>query len=204
MDSIMRNKIYSEKRRKIHSLFNQVLKHSFIAKLIHKNQLINNLEIDPYTGIYNQFAINTYLKELQPQSESNFGIVLLSVDNLCEIKNKYNIKIAHKALAAIAQELLQNIRETDLVGRYSESEFILILSDVNQDQAHHIADRLSLLINNYDLKINSKIISLQTSYGVSVSKQDTMSNTVLQQADQALYIAKINRKPGYADTGLLS
>ncbi|MFW2097539.1 GGDEF domain-containing protein [Acinetobacter sp. ULE_I057] len=106
--------------------------------------------------------------------------------------------------AAIAQELLQNIRETDLVGRYSESEFILILSDVNQDQAHHIADRLSLLINNYDLKINSKIISLQTSYGVSVSKQDTMSNTVLQQADQALYIAKINSKPGYADTGLLS
>jgi len=204
MDSIMRNKIYSEKRRKIHSLFNQVLKHSFIAKLIHKNQLINNLEIDPYTGIYNQFAINTYLKELHPQSESNFGIVLLSVDTLCEIKNKYNIKIAHKALAAIAQELLQNIRETDLVGRYSESEFILILSDVNQDQAHHIADRLSLLINNYDLKINSKIISLQTSYGVSVSKQDTMSNTVLQQADQALYIAKINRKPGYADTGLLS
>lgn len=200
----MRNKIYSEKRRKIHSLFNQVLKHSFIAKLIHKNQLINNLEIDPYTGIYNQFAINTYLKELHPQSESNFGIVLLSVDNLCEIKNKYNIKIAHKALAAIAQELLQNIRETDLVGRYSESEFILILSDVNQDQAHHIADRLSLLINNYDLKINSKIISLQTSYGVSVSKQDTMSNTVLQQADQALYIAKINRKPGYADTGILS
>ena len=200
----MRNKIYSEKRRKIHSLFNQVLKHSFIAKLIHKNQLINNLEIDPYTGIYNQFAINTYLKELHPQSESNFGIVLLSVDNLCEIKNKYNIKIAHKALAAIAQELLQNIRETDLVGRYSESEFILILSDVNQDQAHHIADRLSLLINNYDLKINSKIISLQTSYGVSVSKQDTMSNTVLQQADKALYIAKINRKPGYADTGLLS
>lgn len=200
----MRNKIYSEKRRKIHSLFNQVLKHSFIAKLIHKNQLINNLEIDPYTGIYNQFAINTYLKELHPQSESNFGIVLLSVDNLCEIKNKYNIKIAHKTLAAIAQELLQNIRETDLVGRYSESEFILILSDVNQDQAHHIADRLSLLINNYDLKINSKIISLQTSYGVSVSKQDTMSNTVLQQADQALYIAKINRKLGYADTGLLS
>ncbi len=71
----MRNKIYSEKRRKIHSLFNQVLKHSFIAKLIHKNQLSNNLEIDPHTGIYNQFAINTYLKELHPQTESNFGIV---------------------------------------------------------------------------------------------------------------------------------
>ncbi|KEC85755.1 MULTISPECIES: GGDEF domain-containing protein [Acinetobacter] len=200
----MRNKIYSEKRRKIHSLFNQVLKHSFIAKLIHKNQLSNNLEIDPHTGIYNQFAINTYLKELHPQTESNFGIVLLSVDNWCEIKNKYTLKIAHKALAAIAQELLQNIRETDLVGRYSESEFILILSDVTQDQAHHIANRLSLLMNHYDLKINNKVIPLQTSCGASVSKHDSMSNAVLQQADQALYIAKTNRKACYTGTGVLS
>ncbi|MFW1973694.1 hypothetical protein [Acinetobacter bereziniae] len=63
----MRNKIYSERRRKIHSLFNQVLKHSFIAKLIHKNQVNHDLEIDSQTGIYNQFAINSYLKELHPQ-----------------------------------------------------------------------------------------------------------------------------------------
>lgn len=50
---MMRNKIYSERRRKIHSLFNQVLKHSFIAKLIHKNQVNHDLEIDSQTGIYN-------------------------------------------------------------------------------------------------------------------------------------------------------
>lgn len=200
----MRNKIYSERRRKIHSFFNSMLKNSFIAKLIHKNQISNNPEIDPHTGIYNHFAINSYLKELHPQLESNFGIILLSVDNFNKLKEKHGLKTAHKALAFIAQELLLNIRETDLVGRYSESEFILILSDVTQDQAAHIAERLTQLINHQHLKINHKAIELKISFGVSVSEHDTMSNAVLQQADQALCLAKTTRNDFYTGTGVLS
>lgn len=201
---MMRNKIYSERRRKIHSLFNQMLKHSFIAKLIHKNQVNHDLEIDPQTGIYNQFAINSYLKELHPQSESYYGIILLSVDNLNTIKTQYNLKTANKALAAIAIELSQNIRETDLIGRYSESEFILILSNINQIQAQQIALRLTDLINNHEFKINNKVLSLKTSCGVSVSRRDSMSSTVLQQADEALYMAKTNRHQFYSSTGVQS
>lgn len=200
----MRNKIYSERRRKIHSLFNQVLKHSFIAKLIHKNPANHELEIDPQTGIYNQFAMNSYLKELHPQNDTHYGIILLSVDNLNTVKTQYSLKTANKVLAAIAVELSQNIRETDLIGRYSESEFILILSDVNQTQAQQIALRLTDLINNHEFKINNKTLSLQSSSGVSVSKQDSMSNTVLQQADEALYIAKSNRHQFYSSTGVRS
>lgn len=200
----MRNKIYSERRRKIHSLFNQVLKHSFIAKFIHKNPANHELEIDPQTGIYNQFAINSYLKELHPQNDTHYGIILLSIDNLNTVKTQYSLKTANKVLAAIAVELSQNIRETDLIGRYSESEFILILSDVNQAQAQQIALRLTDLINNHEFKINNKTLSLQSSSGVSVSKQDSMSNTVLQQADEALYIAKSNRHQFYSSTGVRS
>jgi diguanylate cyclase (GGDEF)-like protein len=204
MDSMMRNKIYSKRRRKIHSLFNQVLKHSFIAKLIHKNQINNDLEIDSSTGIYNQFAINSYLKELHPQRDSQYGIILLSVDNLNDIKTQYSSKTANKALALIAQDLLQNIRETDLVGRYSESEFILILSDVTKDQASHIANRLSHLINRHHFSINNSVIQFHISCGVSVSEQDTMSNAVLRQADEALYMAKTSHQQFYSNTGIRS
>lgn len=200
----MRNKIYSERRRKIYSLFNKISKSSFIAKLVHKNQVSNSLEIDPQTGIYNQFAINSYLKELHPQIESNFGIILLSIDNLAEIKEQFRLKTAYKTLAFIAQELLQNIRDTDLIGRYGESEFILILSDVNLEQANHIADRLTKLINKNPLKIAGKTIKAQTSYGVSISQQDTMGNTVLEQADHALHIAKNNQNHFYTGTGVTS
>ncbi len=200
----MRNKIYSERRRKVYSLFNQILKSSFIAKIMHKNQMSDNPEIDPQTGIYNQFAINSYLKELHPQTESNFGIILLSIDNLVEIKEKFRPKITNKALASIAQELLQNIRDTDLLGRYSESEFILILSDVNLEQANHIAERLESLIHANPLKIMGKTINIQVSHGASISQHDTKSDAVLEQADYALHSARINHNQFYISSGFNS
>lgn len=204
MGKEMRNKIYSERRRKIHSLFNQILKRTFIAKIMQKNQISNNIEIDPDTGIYNQFAINSYLKELHPQVESNFGIILLSIDNLNKIKENFSTQIARKVLAFIAQALLKNLRDTDLVGRYSESEFILILSDVNLEQANHIAERLTNLINQSPLKIIGKIIPIQASHGVSISQYNSLSNTVLAQADLALHNTKINHEQFYTSTGLNS
>lgn len=204
MEHNMRNKIYSKRRRKLHSLFNQVLKNTFIDKLIHKNQLINNSEIDFQTGLYNHLAINNYLKELYPQSESPFGIILLSVDNFNEIKTNHRLKTANKALVSIANELSLNIRETDLIGRYSESEFILILNDVTLEQALHISKRLSSLINAQSLKINNKTISLKVSCGVAVSEIDTMSNAVLQQADQALYMARTSNNHFYTGSGMSS
>lgn len=200
----MRNKLYSDRRRKLHTFFNRVLKNSFIAKLIHKNQVSEDINIDPLTGIYSQFAINTYLNELHPQSESNFGIILMNIDNLDSIKESFSLKTAHKALASIAQALLGNIRETDLVGRYSDSEFILILSDVNKDQATHIAARLTQLINNAPLMIGGEKVPLQSSCGVSVSVHNTTGNTVLEQADQDLYFAKTHRDQFFAGSGVIS
>jgi len=196
----MRNKIYSERRRKLHTLINHVLKNTFISKFMQRNETYNQLEIDPLTGIYNQFAINHYLKELHPQSETSYGIILLSVNNFNDIKTQYNTKIANKALITIANELSQNIRETDLVGRYSESEFIIILSNVTQTQAESVTTRLTSLINK-KVKINKDSVQLNVSCGVSTSNVDCLSNMVLQQADEALYTAKQNF---YTSTGVLS
>lgn len=191
-DLVMRNKIYSERRRKIHSLYNQVVKNSFVTKLIRNNQVNNDLEIDPLTGIYNQFAINNYLQELHPQLETSFGIILLSISNFKQIKQEYSPDVANKALGHIAQLLSSNIRETDLIGRYSESEFILILGDVNQEQALGVADRLIRLIQKNHFRAQYQLVPVTASCGVSVSKHDTMSTDVLQQADQALYQSKHN------------
>ncbi len=41
--------------------------------------------------------------------------------------------------------------------------------------------------------MKSHSVMLQTSCGVSVSEQDSFSSKILQQADQALFIAKSNR-----------
>ena len=75
----MRNKIYSEKRRKLYRFVNQVLKNSFITKLIHKDTKDQSIEIDALTGAYNQFGINQFVKVLKTINHQTIKPKLVSV-----------------------------------------------------------------------------------------------------------------------------
>lgn len=186
----MRNKIYSDRRRKISAFIRNIFKDTIFNQLLSKKQAVNSLEIDPLTRIHNHFAINNYLKELHPQTGSKYAIVLLNLDNYQELQNTYGLKAAEKALVKTASILTSNIRDTDLVGRYGEHEFILILSHINLDQANNVAKRCLEIIQNNSLRFNAKSIPLMASCGVSISHHDLISDKVLQHADQALFLAK--------------
>ena len=116
----MRNKIYSERRRRLHTFFKNVIKNSFLDEFVNGHATRNAAETDALTGLYNQFGINSYLKELHPQAGMDYAIVLLSVDNYDDIKKEFGPKAADKALVSIASILSTHLRETDLVGRYGE------------------------------------------------------------------------------------
>ncbi|QIO04598.1 GGDEF domain-containing protein [Acinetobacter shaoyimingii] len=186
----MRTKIYSERKRKIYSFFKDIIHHSFLSPFLFKKPKADLLEMDPLTGLYNQFAINRYLKELTPNMSCHYAIVLLNLDNYVEVQSKYGIKAAQKSLIKTASILTKNIRDTDLVGRFGEHEFILILYNIDLEHANQVAKRCLDLIQNDIVHFNVKSIPLQASGGVSVSAQDLVSDKVLQQADQALFLAK--------------
>ena len=189
----MRNKIYSERRRKLHTFFKNVIKKSFINEWINNSQTMADDTItDPLTGLYNQFGINSYLKELHPQIGISYAIVLLNVDNYKDIQAQYGIKAAEVALISTASIISDNLRETDLIGRYGEHEFILILSNITLEYANSVARRIAENVQSKLLKVKTQSILLQASCGISVSEQDAYSDAILQQADQALFAAKSN------------
>lgn len=185
----MRKTVYSERRRKTHVFFRNIFKKIGVHQWFN-HQKINALETDPLTGIYNQFGINTYLKELRPRTEQNYAIVLLNLDNFKEIQHSFGLKAAEKALVKTARLLTQNIRDTDLVGKYGEHEFILILCDIELDDANDVAQRCLNVIQNTPVRYNAQYIALHASCGVSVSDENAVSDKILQYADRALYLAK--------------
>lgn len=186
----MRNKIYSDRRRKLHTFLKNVVQNSFLNRWINNGQTEDNTVTDSLTGLYNQFGINSYLKELHPQIGISYAIVLLNVDNYKDIQAQYGIKAAEAALISTASIISNNLRETDLIGRYSEHEFILILSDITLEYANSVARRIAANVQGKSLKVKTQSILLQASCGISVSEKDAYSDAILQQADQALFAAK--------------
>lgn len=185
----MERKIYSEQYRKLHVFFRNIFRKSNIFQWFFKKP-INTLETDPLTGIYNQFGINSYLKELSPTTSLKYAIVLLNIDNYIEIQNYHGIKTAELVLQKTAELLSKNIRQTDLVGKYGENEFIMILSNIDLDHANDVAQRCLDLIQKMSIQLDSQRIEINASCGVSVSEKNLMSDNVLQYADRALFLAK--------------
>ena len=95
-------------------------------------------------------------------------------------------------MASTSNIISNNLRETDLIGRYGEHEFILILSDITLEYANNVARRIAANVQGKSLKIKTQSILLQASCGISVSEQDAYSDAILQQADLALFAAKSN------------
>lgn len=185
----MRTTVYSERRRKIHVFFRNFFKKIGLYQWFYPKK-INALEIDPLTGIYNQFGINSFLKELRPQPIQDYAIVLLNIDNFKNIQHCYGVKAAEKALVKTAKLLSQNIRDTDLVGKYGEHEFIMILGNIQLDAANDVAQRCLNIIQQNPIRFNAQNIEIQSSCGVSASQHDLVSDKVLQYADRALFLAK--------------
>ena len=155
-----------------------------------KSHSIDASNVDPLTGLYNPFGINTFLKELHPQAGLNYAIILLNIDNFEKIQHNFGTKAAERSLIKTARILTNNVRDTDLIGRYGEHEFILILSEIDLDRANEVAQRCLQLIQNNPIQFNALSITLQASCGVSASKADVVSDKILQYADRALFLAK--------------
>lgn len=186
----MRDKIYSERRRKIHSFMKRFLNNSFLSQWFNPKQKTFSTHTDPLTGIYNQFAMNSYIKELSPQSDFGYAIILINLDNFKNIQNTYGVKAGEQTLMKTAALLTSHIRETDLVGKYGEHEFMIILSNIDLDNANKVANRCLHLLQNASIHFNAQAIALQASCGVSASHEDLVSDRVLQYADRALFLAK--------------
>ena len=186
----MRKKIYSDHRRRFHSLWKKVLQNEWIMKLrSHYDQQHSDM-IDPTTHVYNQHGINSYLKELFHQDQHGYAIVLLHVDDFQKLNERHGKKYAEKALVTISSTLSHHLRDTDLIGRYGDEEFIFILSDINQSNAEAVAKRCHQAIQKAKYNIGRKRYSLSVSLGVASSVADASSHQVLQQADEALFSAK--------------
>ena len=186
----MRTIIYSERQRRLHIFLRNMIQSKSVYLWNIKRPKTDSAVLDSLTGIYNRFGINLYLQELHPQVGVDYAIILLNLDNFKKIQHEFGLNYADTALTQVATLLCKHVRDTDIVGRYGEHEFIIILSNTNLEKAKRITQRLAKLIQAKAITLKTQSILLQASCGVSSSAPQALSNQVLEQADQALYIAK--------------
>jgi diguanylate cyclase (GGDEF)-like protein len=161
--------------------------------LMHQ-QLAAAARTDPKTGLLNATA---WQREADAEvvraqrSSSPLALLLIDVDHFKRVNDSHGHLIGDEVLRALAAELRQQVRESDMVGRFGGEEFTVLLPRTDAADAHGIAERLRASARRMSVAAADARIQVTVSIGVALLGQHGRDLfELLAAADVALYKAK--------------
>ncbi|TFD81003.1 putative bifunctional diguanylate cyclase/phosphodiesterase [Cryobacterium fucosi] len=148
---------------------------------------------DPLTNLPNRLLLLDRLNQaLLQATQRGLGVAVLFID-LDRFKF-VNDSLGHHAGDAVLTEvglrLRLNARSTDTVSRIGGDEFVVICPDVGSNRdVHKIADALQKAIAE-PILIGDQVASVDASIGIAFGLGHDDAESLLRNADQAMYLAK--------------
>lgn len=160
--------------------------------------LTTKAQIDALTGLWNrgyfdnQLAIELSVLERKGVPVS---VAMVDVDHFKAVNDTHGHLFGDMALQAIAGQLSQVCRDSDVVCRYGGEEFTVILRDTAHRGAILVAERMREAIAGLELKTGRRIVPITASIGIGGSDEfrdetQLSPEALMERADQALYQAK--------------
>ncbi|HEX2912631.1 MAG TPA: diguanylate cyclase [Chloroflexia bacterium] len=192
-DSYREERLHHSLIEKLSSLFALALLNS---RLYEEKQL--SAEFDSRVGVFNHDYFDRELAtQLHKASRSDYrlGLMMVDMDNLKAINDRYGHLAGDAALRHIATLISRTVRATDVVARYGGDEFGIILPGCTQFGLEVVAEKTRRAIRSTPLLLeNGEEAHLSVSIGAVIYPEDARSpRELIQQADTALYIAKSTR-----------
>jgi diguanylate cyclase (GGDEF)-like protein len=161
--------------------------------LMHQ-QLTAAARTDPKTGLLNATA---WQREADAEvaraqrTNSPLALLLVDVDHFKRVNDSHGHLIGDEVLRALAAGLRQQVRESDVVGRFGGEEFTVLLPGTDAAGARSIAERLRASAGRLSVAAAGARIQVTVSIGVAVLGQHGSDLfELLAAADVALYRAK--------------
>ena len=150
-------------------------------------------ELDELTGSSNRRSIMRMLGEeidRAGRDGSPCSIALIDLDWFKRINDAYGHPTGDEVLRTFSITMFANIRSVDRFGRYGGEEFLLVLPDMDGDNAVRALDRLRMIVADLDWSAFSPGMQVTISAGVATLRPNENPDTFLARADSALYAAK--------------
>jgi len=153
---------------------------------------------DNLTGLYNRHGFEAlFNKEFQKcqRYKKHACIMLFDIDNFKKVNDTYGHQAGDQVLSALALKCTEELRESDIIGRYGGEEFIVLLPETKIEGALKVAEKMRKSIESYLISTNSGELCITISIGLSYleKRQDKISTELMvKKADDALYEAKNN------------
>jgi diguanylate cyclase (GGDEF)-like protein len=166
-----------------------------IGVLIEKAQLEEQLReqasTDPLTRLYNRRFIEEQLTgEISRTRRSGepLALLLLDVDELKQVNDRYGHLVGDALLRNVGQALKSACRVSDTVARFAGDEFLAVLPGTSKSEAQNVVDRVLGLLERSPVETGEAKLPLQVTIGLAEFPIDGEDATALfAAADADLY-----------------
>ncbi len=168
-----------------------------------KKSLIKSAICDELTGLYNRKYLHHRLEAEISRSKryrTPVSLLLLDIDYFKIVNDMYGYDWGDILLKKIAQMLSALVRKEDVLTRYGDEEFIVILPETTEQQAMIFAERFRKDVEKMEFipANEEERHPITVSGGVAtypnMEEVDEDSNTLIRYAEHALYSAKQSGK----------
>ena len=150
---------------------------------------------DRLTGVANRQALLAALfaeVERASRYERPLCVAFVDIDHFKTVNDSYGHAAGDIVLRGVAQTIAENLRASDLIGRYGGEEFMLILTETMVEEGAALSEKLRKLVERSRFTVEGNPeLSVTISIGIvgGVGKQLRMEHLV-RDADAAMYSAK--------------
>ena len=181
----------------------QKVQHEKFSRSTHDDQNPSTAKLKEYediatrdnlTGVYNvRYLVHKLVKEVQRSKRYKrpFSLMLISIDELEHLKKTYGDLTTQQIVKFGAKIISSLVREVDIVGRFAEDQFAIILPETDSSRALIVATRICEKIARLPVSSEFDASTLITSIGLaSFPTHARDENNLLTTALQYLELAK--------------
>jgi diguanylate cyclase (GGDEF)-like protein len=150
--------------------------------------------IDTMTGLSTYRVLRDRLAfevERGKRSAEGFAVLFLDLDRFKEVNDRYGHEAGNEILRAVAGEIRNAVRASDVAARYGGDEFVVILTRTDLQGGARVAEALRAGIEGVGRRLGYPAGLITVSIGLAeFDPREPGEGDLLVSADRALYRAK--------------
>lgn len=155
---------------------------------------------DPLTGLPNRVLLFDRLQQAIAHAKRHrekIAVAYIDLDGFKTINDRHGHETGDRLLTAVARNLRSALRETDTLARIGGDEFVALLVGLQPDADESVLFQRLLAAAARPVVIDGRRLQLSASIGITFypnGEEPVSPETLVQEADQAMYHAKVAGK----------
>ncbi|GLR70597.1 GGDEF domain-containing protein [Agaribacter marinus] len=151
---------------------------------------------DAMTGAYNRRYIEQLFSSGTSERRRHFEqymVLICDIEKLSDLNGRFGHEVTDQVINSVHDAIKSNIRDTDVLARWSGEEFLILLTNANYESTQMLAEKIQRSVEQEYVVKDISNLPVMLSFGIGASSTARDFSDVVRMADLDMYQAKAKK-----------